>query len=325
MKIFVTGGSGFVGGYLIPKLIAHGYDVLALARSETAIKKVESAGATSIKGDITDQSVLDVALQGCDVVIHAAAAFDMWGDEDYFYKINVEGTQKLVESAQKNEVKRFIYISAASVIADGTPAHWVDETYMPKQIPNSPYSKTKWLGEQFVLSANRANFFTLSLRPPLIWGDGHSMVELIRTTVQKGHWMWIGGGNHCLATVHIDNLCSAILASIHQGDGGEAYYITDGELINIRKFFTAWMSTQGITLGTRSIPYWMARISAWVLENIWRMLRLSSSPPISVTMVSMMGAELTLNDKKAREKLGYKNELTIQEGLYLLDQKHPKP
>ncbi|MDX2078893.1 MAG: NAD-dependent epimerase/dehydratase family protein [bacterium] len=322
MKIFVTGGSGFVGGYLIPKLVAHGYDVLALARSDTAIKKVESTGATSVKGDITDQTVLDNALRGCDVVIHAAATFEMWGDEAQFYKVNVEGTQKLVSAAQKNGVSRFIYISAASVIADGTPANMVDETYMPKQIPNSPYSKTKWLGEQHVLLANRPNFTTLSLRPPFIWGNGHSMIEEIRKASQKGRWVWIAGGHHHLATVHIDNLCSAILTSIHTGDGGEAYYITDGELMSIRQFLTEWMYTQGITLGTRSIPYWMAQVSASVLATIWRVLRLTSSPPITPTMVSMMGVELTVTDKKARQKLGYQNQLTIQEGLGLLKKQH---
>jgi nucleoside-diphosphate-sugar epimerase len=162
---------------------------------------------------------------------------------------------------------------------------------------------------------------TLALRPPFIWGKGHSMIETMRQAVANGRWMWIGGGNHRLSTVHVENLCAAVMSSLDRGTGGEIYFITDGESRNIRQFLTDWMEAEGINLGSRSIPRWMAVVSASILAWGWRVLNLRSMPPITPSMVTMMGTELSLRDQKARDDLGYQHILSIDEGLSALRKK----
>ncbi|QPC81697.1 NAD-dependent epimerase/dehydratase family protein [Phototrophicus methaneseepsis] len=321
MRIFVTGGSGFVGGYLIPKLIEEGHDVVALARSSHSLKEVEARGARGVAGDLTDVTSLRAALQGCEIVVHAGAAFEMWGDDEHFYTVNVEGTENLLEAARGGGVRRLIYISAASVIADGSPANMVDESYQPRRTPPDGYSKSKLAAEQRVVAANSPEMTTLALRPPFIWGKGHSMTETMRQAVANGRWMWIDGGNHRLSTVHVENLCAAVISSLYQGKGGEIYFITDGESRSIRQFLTAWMEAEGIKLGSRSVPRWMAAVSASILARIWRFLNLKSMPPITPSMVTMMGTELSLRDEKARDNLQYRHVLTIDEGLNALRNK----
>lgn len=315
MKIFVTGGSGFVGSYLIPRLVEKGYEVVAIARSEESLKKVMAAGALGVKGDITDFESLDHSIAGCDTVVHLAAAFEMWGEETYFYKMNVQGTENLLKAAKKHSIRRFVYVSAASIIANGTPAHMVDETYQPDTLPDEPYSRTKWAAEAKVLASNSPSMTTLALRPPFIWGHGHSMTELMREAVARGRWMWINQGKHSLSTIHVENLCAAIIASLHQGSGGEVYYVTDGETWSVRQFLTAWMQAEGVQLGAQSVPRWLAALFASFMARIWRVFRLRSMPPITPAMVLMLGTELSMTDAKARKVLGYRNMVSIDEGL----------
>src|SRR5690242_20484783 len=98
MKVFVTGGSGFVGGHTIEALVAAGHEVSALARSTEAAERVRSYGATPVSAALDSLAIDD--LKGVDTVIHAAAYAEEWGTRDQFWKANVEGTQHLLDVAR---------------------------------------------------------------------------------------------------------------------------------------------------------------------------------------------------------------------------------
>jgi nucleoside-diphosphate-sugar epimerase len=315
MKVLVTGGSGFVGSEVIPHLVAEGHEVVALARSGASQEKVRALGAQPVSGELTDRAALEQAARECDAVVHMAAAFDMWGDDAWFYQTNVQGTENLLAAAQAAGVSRFVYMSAASVIAGGVPASMVDERYTPPRSPDDAYSSSKLAAETRVLRANRPGFATMALRPPLIWGSGHYMIEEVRRAAARGGWMWIGGGAHRLSTVHVRNLCQAVSAALARGQGGEVYFVTDGEAWPVRRFITAWMAQHGIRLPGRSIPRPMAMRMAGGMARIWRALRLRSAPPITPSMVYMLGVELSVSDRKAREQLGYAPVISIEDGL----------
>lgn len=317
MKIFVTGGSGFVGQHLIPYLVERGHTVIAMGRSAGALDSLRKLGAQPIQGDLEqfDQS-LQSALTGCDIVIHLAAAFQMWGDEDWFYRVNVTGTRKLLEMSQNADVKRFIYVSAASVIAGGIPAHQVDETYRPPHLPDDVYSKTKALAEKLVIDANSSAMQTMALRPPLIWGKGHFMLNAVRQAVARHQWVWIGGGRHKLSTIHVLNLCEAICAAMQFGRGGECYFVTDGPAHTTRTFLSYWLGAEGITSNGPNVPRFLALSMARVVETCWRWFKLHGEPPLTPAMVYMLGTELTVNDSKARAQLHYQNVVPAELGSY---------
>ena len=132
--ILLTGGSGFVGRNIIPKLQEAGYEVRALARSEKSQKAVKNYGAIPVKGDLTDLSSLKSAVEGCHKIVHAAAHMEFWGPEDPFLQINVNGTQNMLQAAEAAGVEKFLYIGAASVI-NGQAIHNRDESFVPNQLP----------------------------------------------------------------------------------------------------------------------------------------------------------------------------------------------
>jgi len=318
MKLFITGGSGFVGQNMIPELIKAGHEVFALTRSDTAAQKVKKVGAIPVMDDLTNLSTTTAtALKSCEMVIHSAAYMDFNYEKEKFYTINVEATKKLLQMSQENGIKRFIYISAAPVIG-GSPVLNVTEATADKTMPKELYPKTKAIAEKAVLAANQTNFMTIALRPPAIWGPNNHHYAEILDRVKAGQWAWIGGGHQILSTVHIKNLSAAVIAALNNGKGGEAYFITDGDRRSMRTTFSAIIKAFGLEPGEREIPLGIASFLASGGAFIWKLLGLKSRPPVPPLMIRLMAKEFSVSDKKARTELGYQNVISFEEGLKAL-------
>ncbi|MEM9824792.1 MAG: NAD-dependent epimerase/dehydratase family protein [Bacteroidota bacterium] len=318
-KIFFTGGSGFVGQNMIPKLIEHGFEVHALTRSTNAARKVERVGAIPVMDDLTNLSYNTIAaLKLCDVVVHSAAYIDFNYDKEKFYQINVEATQSLLQLAKENQIQRFIYISAAPVVP-GSPIVNLSEKEAKAGLPKDLYPQTKAIAERAVLKANATNFMTIALRPPAIWGPNNHHMEEVFDRVRSGQWRWIGGSHQVLSTVHIDNLSAAVIAATKRGRGGEAYFITDGDTRSMRTSFSAIFEAHGLEAGEKEIPLGLAAFLANIFEFIWKLFRIKSRPPVPPLAIRLMAREFSITDAKARKELGYKHVITFEEGIQTIN------
>lgn len=315
MKVFVTGGSGFVGRRMIKMLRDRGDEVIALARSDRSAQQVTRLGAKAVLGNLLSERVITQAMQGCDVMFHIAGFLDIWGNYQDFYKTNVLGTECVLAAAQAANVPCFVQIGAAASVFNRQPLSQIDESY-PLQRPKfSPYIATKSLAEQRVIAANRPRFKTSVVRPSWIWGKGdHALFQLVHA-VKTGQFVWIDRGNYPYMTTHVANVChGAILAAAHS-PGGQTYFLSDGDVVNFREWITALLETAGVKPGRLSIPRWVAWYLAELIEIIWTISRRKSTPPITRTMVRLIGQELTFSDRKAREELGYVPIMTRNMGL----------
>ena len=128
MKILVTGGTGLLGGRLIPKLVESGHEVFALARSSASREKVHALGALPIAGDLEGGKPL--SLPAVDAVVHAAALFRFGGPTEPYFRTNVNGTIALLKAAKLVGAKTFVHISAAGIVMDnrGSPVRNADES-----------------------------------------------------------------------------------------------------------------------------------------------------------------------------------------------------
>ena len=126
MKILVTGGTGLLGGRLVPKLIKDGHQIVALTRSASSHGKLKAMGATPVDGDLENSAPL--ALSAIDAVVHAAALFRFSGPREPFFRANVDGTAALLKAAESAGAQTFVYISAAGIIMDdaGSPIRNAD-------------------------------------------------------------------------------------------------------------------------------------------------------------------------------------------------------
>lgn len=314
--IFITGGSGFIGRNLIRALRSRGDDVRALARSDAAIAKVKALGATPVRGDLDDTPALRDGMRGCDVVIHAAAQVNEWGPREQYHHDNITGTANVVAAAREAGVRRLVHLSTDAALADGTPMARIDESRPLPRRPYERYCASKAAAEALVLAANSASLATMVVRPRLVWGPGDtSMLPLLIEAVREGRFMWIDGGRHLTSTCHVANLVDGVLRAIDHGRGGEAYILTDGEPLVLRDFMTRMLATQGVNPGNKSVPFVVARATAWVTETLWDRLSLRGKPPITRMVVCLFGQEVTLVDAKARRELGYVAPKSIEAGL----------
>lgn len=312
---FVTGGSGFIGGVLLPRLAREGWRVRALARSEASAEKVESAGAEAVRGDLEDTAAIRTGAEGCEVAFHAAAAVGEWGRREEFERANVTGTRNVLDACAAAGVRRLVHVGTEAAVTAGEPLVGIDESSPLRPDSKSDYCATKAMAEQAVLAANDG-METIVLRPRFVWGPGDTTIlPGIVEAVEGGRFSWIGGGHHLTSTTHVENVVEGLVLAAKRGRPGEAYFVTDGEPLEFRAFITRLLATRGVEAPDRNTPAPLARLAAPVCEALWRGLRLKGEPPVTRMALWVSSLELTIDISKAREQLEYKPVRGVDEGL----------
>ncbi|MDX2012864.1 MAG: NAD-dependent epimerase/dehydratase family protein [Myxococcaceae bacterium] len=319
MRVFVTGGSGFVGRNLIRALVSAGHAVRALARSEASAAVVRGLGAEVVPGDLLDEGALTVGLTGADAVVHAAADTSQGAGSATQLALNVDGTRLVFSLARRLGVRRGVHVSSEAVLADGGPLVEVDERRPFPQRFAGGYSRSKALAETAALEGGGDGFDVVVLRPRLVWGrDDTTFTASLVAAARAGQLVWIDGGRSLTSTTHIDNLVHAILLCLERGPGGQVYFVADEGAVPFRQFATAVLESQGVTPPTREVPRWAARGLATVSGCVERLSGGRRTGPLPLQTFSLIAHEVTVNDARARRELGYHPVITRDEGLAAL-------
>jgi nucleoside-diphosphate-sugar epimerase len=315
-QVFVTGGSGFIGGRLLRRLVSDGHSVRALVRSDPAERAVAAAGAEPVRGDVTDVRSLPSAVRGCELAFHAAARVGEWGPLREFEAVNVDGTAALVHACHAEGVRRLVHVSTEAVLLAGEPLVNVDETAPLRPDSKSAYCSTKARAEQLVRDANSDGLETVCVRPRFVWGAGDTTVlPSLADAVRAGKFAWIGGGEHLTSTTHVDNTVEGLVLAAERGVPGGVYFVTDGEPVVFKEFVTRLLGTQGLAPPDRSVPLPPAKRGAAMGEAIWRFLPLRGSPPLTRMAVWVSSLETTIDISLARRELGYEPVRSREDGL----------
>jgi nucleoside-diphosphate-sugar epimerase len=315
-RAFVTGGSGFIGGALIERLRSEGRNVRALARSERAAGRVRERGAEPVSGDLDDRESLRAGAEGCDVAFHAAAKVEDWGDPADFERMNVRGTQNVIDACREAAVRRLVHVGTEAALMAGEPLVDVDEGAPLR--PDSPalYSSSKAKAEQLVRAANGDGLETVVVRPRFVWGRGDAtLLPALIEMVRAGRFRWVGGGRHLTATTHVDNTVEGLWLAAQKAPAGAVYFVTDGEPVVFRDFLTAMLGTQGVEIPDKSVPAPVARTAATMAETLWRRLKRPGNPPLTRFAVWVSSQECTIDISRAERDLGYRPITTREEGL----------
>ena len=320
MKILVTGGAGFLGGHLIARLVAKGHEVLALTRSSKESPKLSALGATPLVGDLEVSD--SIPMPAIDAVVHGVAYFRFAGPRRPYFKTNVDGTKALLRAAQRAGAKTFIHISAAGVIMDdrGSRIRNADESARTYPQSFSGYIASKAQAEEAVLAANKPGFRTVALRPPALWGPGDNFSKQLPRAISSGQFAFIDRGDYPFATAHVVNVVEAVQRALENGPGARAYFICDQEVKTFREFISLIANTQGVSIdGLRSMPYWLAFTIGRLMEIFSALTFKKGDPPLSRSLVRMIGREFTIDDSAARHDLGYVGEMSTEGGrkMYL--------
>ncbi|HYD86759.1 MAG TPA: NAD-dependent epimerase/dehydratase family protein [Vitreimonas sp.] len=319
MRIFVTGGSGFVGGAATEAFGLAGHEVRAMSRAPASDPMIAARGATPVRCDL--ENVTAEHIGNAEAVLHCAAFVEQWGPPDAWKRFNVDGTARMLKAAREAGAKRFIHISTESVLWRGKHLRGADETYPLAPRSPYPYAATKAQAEMLVREANAPGLETIILRPRFIWGPGDTtLAPTIEAMARAGKFAWVDSGRAMTSTTHIANLVRAIELALTNGRGGEAYFVLDDGVRPMREMIAGIAAARGITLPEKSVPGWAADALGAVCEAAWRTLALKGEPPLTRFGAMIMSRDSVLKDDKARRELGYAPVISVEDGMQALRQ-----
>jgi nucleoside-diphosphate-sugar epimerase len=321
MKILVTGGGGFLGRYVVKKLLAKGYAVRVLGRSEQP--DLKEMGVDVIQGDIRDSKIVRAAARGVEVVQHIAAKAGVWGSWDDYYQINVIGTRNVLNACKELGTKRLVYTSTPSVVFNRQALRGVDETQPYGQNWLCHYAHTKMIAEKEVLSANDPDgtgLRTIALRPHLIWGVGDNhLIPRVIERARLGKLRIVGDGTNKVDIVHVENAADAQIraqVALEREEGcGRPYFISQGEPVVLWDWINDLLGRLGISKVEKHISFPAAYRIGAVMEGVWKTFRLKGEPPMTRFVATELAKDHYFDISAAKQNLGYQPTVSTEQGV----------
>ena len=318
MKYIVTGGGGFVGKALCLELRKAGHQVVSLARGR--YPELEAAGVTCLRANIGEGlSAHYDQLRGAEGVFHTAAKVAMWGNYRDFEQTNVKGTWHVIEACRACGIRRLVYTSSPSVIADGSHLRGVDEGYPYPRRHHAFYPATKSVAERLVLAANGSELASLALRPHLIWGPvDTNLVPTILDKARRGKLVRVGSGGNRVDLTFIEDCVAAHLRAmealyLNPACSGKAYFISQGDPVPLWEWIDEVLVRHGLPKVQRRVPVPFAWAAAAAME-FWASLT-GTEPLFTRFLVSEMSTDHFFRIDAAKRELGYAPSHTVQEAL----------
>ncbi|MBI4665391.1 MAG: NAD-dependent epimerase/dehydratase family protein [Nitrospinae bacterium] len=319
MKALVTGGGGFLGRYIVEKLLAAGADVQTLSRNPQP--ELIAMGVKTFCGDVGESDEVMKATAGVDTVFHVAAKVGIGGNHREFHQTNVVGTRNVINACRAQGARKLVFTSSPSVVFDGKPHEGIDETYPYPAKHTAFYPMTKAIAEREVLEANGPGLLTCSLRPHLVWGPRDTnLIPRLLARAKAGRLRIVGDGANLIDTVYVENAADAHLLAAQRLEtgskvAGSAYFISQGEPVNCWEFVNRILEKLGGKPVTKHIPYPVAYTIGGALEFIYGVLGRNDEPPMTRFLAQQLAMPHYFNITKAREELGYTPLVNTEEGL----------
>lgn len=314
MKVLVTGGTGFTGKALVKRLLDEAHQVVALDYKEgLKTRDLRDWGAEVVIGSVTDKDTVKSCMDGVEVAHHLAAAFrELNVPDNYYRKVNVEGTRNVLEAAFNQNVKKFIYCSTCGV--HGNIDHPPGGEDAPIQAADY-YQQTKYEAEPIVNEFFKKGMKTVILRPAAIYGPGDpERFLMIFKRVAKGTFPMFGNGKTLYHPLYIDNLIDAFMLAMEDGKGdGKAYLVADEEYIEIEKLVRKVGKALNVNVKIPHYPIIPVIIAGHVCEKICKPFHVT--PPIFPRRVDWFRQNRAFKIDMAKRDLGYQPKVGIDEGL----------
>lgn len=314
-RVLVTGASGFLGGYVVRDLQAHGYEVFAAGRNAEALARV-SDPEHLIVGDLASLRIRDLPV---DAVIHCAALSTPWGAWREFVEANVEGTAHAIEFARRNGVRRVVHVSSPSVYAAGRDRLDIREPDVDPENRLNGYIRSKIAAERLLAEARAAGRLSelVIVRPRGLIGVGDpSLVPRLLDVHARIGVPLFDGGHNLIDVTAVENVASALRLALTAGDGaGGVYNITNGDPRPFRELLTTLLSEMGEQPRFRPMNRRAAWVLASLLEGACSVLPGRPEPPLTRYTLSTIAYSQTLDITRATSELGYRPEVSLDDAL----------
>jgi nucleoside-diphosphate-sugar epimerase len=285
-RVLVTGATGFIGGVLCEALARTGYRVRAALRTDRAVPR--AVAEKVVVGDIGSSTDWTQALEGVDLVIHAAARAHVLhparDSANLYFEANERGTERLANIAAQMHVARFIYLSSVKVNGEETVAHAYTASDEPH--PQDAYGLSKWHAEEHVAAASEhAAMQAVIVRPPLVYGPRvrANFLRLLRW-VDRGWPLPFGAVRNARSLVNVWNLCDFLLLVLkHPSAPGRTWLVSDGEDLSTPDLIRRIGTAMGRRVKLPAVPVALLRSAAALVGRRGEVARLCGSLAVDIT------------------------------------------
>jgi dihydroflavonol-4-reductase len=307
MKVFITGATGFIGGHLVPRLLRDGHELRCLVRRPDAGHRLETLGAATVAGDVTDRASIARALPGCDCVVHLANVYTFWErDRRVYARVNIEGTRHVMECALAAAVPRVVHVS--SCVGFGRPA---DVPFTEASAPGperfSEYARTKHEGDLAAWELHeRRGLPLVTLMPGAVLGPGDTRAtgDYVRALIARRMPARVMERS-VLTFVHVRDVAEAIARAAVRDDLSGARYLVGAERLTFGEVNRLVGEIAGVPLPALALPDWLAGVGAAMLTGLAGVT--GKAPPwgMSTDQIRTMKHGFAFDGGRAARELGF--------------------
>jgi nucleoside-diphosphate-sugar epimerase len=306
VKVFVTGGTGFIGGRMVAKLRERGDEVVALVRNPEKAADLKRVGAELVKGDLTTVDAIRRGVEGCDACVHGAAIYKVGipkSQHEEMFETNVRGTERVLDAATQAGVPKILYVSTINVFGN-TGGEIVDESYeRPGDDFLSYYDRTKYEAHQVALDRIAKGAPVVMVQPGGVYGpNDHSEIGNLIDQFRSGKLPMQPFPETGFNLVHVDDVADGCILALDNGQVGESY-VLGGEITNFRGLIEKVAQIDGKKAPKRALPVGLMKAIAPAGPVVGKLMGLP--PNVRELIAASDGVTYWAKDDKARTRLGY--------------------
>jgi nucleoside-diphosphate-sugar epimerase len=314
-RIFVTGGTGFIGSQLAQYAARAGEQVTVASPVNNAAEKfrcdmLARAGISIVEAALDDDARLRAVLPGHDVVIHLAAAqHEAEAPESHFRKVNVEGTRNLLTLAHEANVRRFVHGSTIGVYGNARTGV-LDES--SPIAPDNPYGRTKAQAEAIVREFGDRIEVAI-VRISETYGPADLRLLKLFRAIERGRYITLGSGLNERQLIYVDDLCRALLAAAHLPAAvGQTMILAGSECLTTDAMVASISTALGKHSHTRHVPLWPFDVAAAVCETC--LPPLGIKPPLHRRRLDFFRKSFRFSTDRATQLLNFHPEVPFCDG-----------
>lgn len=314
-RIFLTGGSGFIGSRLAIMAIEAGYPVTVSTAINTDSERarceiLRAHGIQIVAATLEDAAVLAAALPGHDVIIHLAAAqHEAGAPESHFHRVNVEGTRNLLNLAVQAGVKRFVHGSTIGVYGSASDGLLSETSPLA---PDNSYGRTKAEAEDVVRSfANQIEIVIIRISET--YGPSDMRLLKLYRAIKRGQFITLGTGTNEHQLIHVEDLARGLLLAAQAPAAvGETIVLAGSERLTTSDIVETISRSLGRRKRLRHVPLWPFDLAARVLEKICAPLGMK--PPLHRRRLDFFRKSFRFSTDKAERLLAFRATIPFIEG-----------
>lgn len=316
MRILVTGASGFLGHHFVEHAASAGHEIVALHRQPitgSTPAPIHRSGVTVRYADVLDRQSIDAAVADVDCVCHLAAAFtEASATENYFHRVNVEGTSNVMAAAHAAGARRFVFCSTAGIYGKRVSGV-IDETREPQ--PFNSYERSKVAAEEEVRrGAAEYGMEYVILRPSPIYGPGDQRLAKLYKNAARGRFPLFGSGEGRRHMVYVDDLAEAFLRScVLPAAANEEMIVAGPEAVRLCDILQTLAELSNRRSAGPRLPLKAVVLLAGVTEDVCRLLNVKA--PLHRRRMDFYLSDTEYDCGHAREVLDWEPSVSLRQGL----------